>query len=61
MKQLSVVIWLETTDAQIDLIESGIRNFIKGLKPDAQINVIKKEFNINQAREDKPNTRGETT
>jgi len=46
-KQISVVIWMEATDEQIDLVERGLKNLIKGFNPDVHINVIKKEFNLN--------------
>lgn len=50
MKQLSIVVWLDIDDKQLDLVETGIRDLIKGLNPGAQINIHRKEFNLNQPK-----------
>ena len=46
-KQISLILWLEASDEQVDDIERGVRYLIKGLNPTVTLNVIKKEDKLN--------------
>lgn len=49
-RQLSIVIWMECNQDELDNLESKLRQTVLAVYPKAMVNVFKKEYNLNEPR-----------